>query len=215
MLLQSIPLATKYAPSNVDIALRERIKELNCLYGLFRLAERSDSLDGLLQELVTFVPNAWQFPDIAYARIVFKGKTYSDDKFKVTDWQLSSRIYMRGEAAGEVSIFYLEECPPAGEGPFLKEERVLLDTIAKLIGGIANRKLLDLELKESNRLLSLERQALLESNVALKVVLSRLEQDKQEVKQNMSVNIEKIIEPTLQALLAQLPPPQRKIVEML
>jgi len=215
-LLWRIPFPTETEPDRVEFALRERIKELNCLYGISQLAERYlYSLDDLLQELVNFLSYSWQYPEITCARILFKGKTYTSDKFQVTNWRQSSRIYMYHEAVGECSIFYLEECPPADEGPFLKEERVLLDTVAEQIGTIATRMSADLELQETNQQLTLERKALQEANTALRTVLARIEQEKQEIRQDMKMNVDKILMPILHALALQLSPAQKKYVEML
>ena len=215
-LLWRIPFPTEIEPDEVEFALRERIKELNCLYGISQLAERHlYSLDDLLQELVNFLPISWQYPKITCARILFKGNTYSSDRFKVTNWRQSSRIYMYHEAVGEVGIFYLEECPPADEGPFLREERALLDAVAEQIGTIATRISADLELQETNRQLTLEREALQESNTALRIVLARIEQEKQEIHRDIKTNVEKILMPILQALALQLPPAKIKYVDML
>ncbi len=215
-LLWRIPFPTETEPDKVEFALRERIKELNCLYGISQLAERNlYSLDGLLQELVNFMPYSWQYPEITCARIFFKGKTYTSDKFKITNWRQSSRIYMYHEAVGECSIFCLEECPPVDEGPFLKEERALLDAVAEQIGTIATRISADLELQETNRQLTLERKALQESNSALRIVLARIEQEKQEIHRDIKMNVEKILMPILHALAIQLPPSHKKYVEML
>jgi DNA-binding CsgD family transcriptional regulator len=215
-LLWRIPFPTEIEPDEVEIALRERIKELNCLYGISQLAERYlYSLDDLLQELVNFLPHSWQYPDITCSRILFKGKTYTSNRFEVTDWRQSSRIYMYHEVVGELAIFYLEECPPADEGPFLKEERALLDAVAEQIGTIATRISADLELQETNRQLSLERKALQESNTALRIVLARIEQEKQEIHRDIKMNVEKVLMPILQALTLQLSPAQTKYVEIL
>jgi len=215
-LLWRIPFPTEGKPEEFEAALRERIKELNCLYGVSQLAERHMySLDKLLQELVNFLPYSWQYPEITCARILFKGKTYTSDGFKVTNWRQSSRLYMYHEAVGECDIFYLEESPPSDEGPFLKEERALLDAVAEQIGTIATRISADLELQETNRQLTLERQALQESNTAMRVVLARIEQEKEEIHQDIKTNVEKILMPILQALGSQLPPTQKKYTEML
>ena len=215
-LLWRIPFPTEIEPNEVELALRERIKELNCLYGVSQLAERNlYSLDDLLQELVNFLPHSWQYPEITCARILFKGKTYTSDRFQVTSWRQSARIYMYHEPVGEVAIFYLEECPPADEGPFLKEERALLDTVAEQIGTIATRISAEMELEEANRQLTVERQALKEANIALRTLLSRIEQEKQEIYQDIRANVEKILMPILHALSSQLPPAQAKYVEML
>jgi len=214
--LRRIPLPTDIEPEKVEAALRERIKELNCLYGISQLAERNlYSIEGLLEELVNFLPHSWQYPDITCARILFKGKTYTSDGFNVTNWRLSSRIYVYHEAVGECSVFYLEESEPADEGPFLKEERALLDAVADQIGIIATRIASDLELRETNRQLALEREALQESNTALRAVLARIEQEKQEIHLDMRTNVDRILMPLLQALAIQLTPAQKKYAELI
>ena len=214
--LWRIPFPDKDEPYKVEIALRERIKELNCLYGISKLTERNlYSLDGFLKELVDFLPHSWQYPEDTYARIFFKGKTYTSKEYKVTGWRQSSQIYMYHEAVGECSIFYSKEYPPADEGPFLKEERALLDAVAGQIGTIATRISADLELQETNRQLILERKTLQESNTAMRVVLARIEKEKQEIYHDIKTNIDKVLMPILQTLALQLPPTQLKYVEML
>lgn len=215
-LLWRIPFPTETDPDRVEFALRERIKELNCLYGISQLAERYlYSLNELLQELVNFLPYSWQYPEMTCARILFKGETYTSEKFQVTNWRQASLIYMYHEAVGECAIFYLEECPPADEGPFLKEERALLDAVAEQIGTIATRISADLELQETNQQLTLERKALQEANNALRLVLARIEQEKQEIHRDIKMNVDKILMPILNAFSLQLPPSQKRYVEML
>jgi DNA-binding CsgD family transcriptional regulator len=215
-LLWRIPLHGESASGKVEIALHERIKELNCLYGISQLAERYlNSLDGLLQELVNFLPYSWQYPEVSCARILFKDKTYTSDRFRVTGWRQSAQIYMYHEPVGEVSIFYLVECPPSDEGPFMKEERALIDTVAEQIGTIATRISAEMESEEANRQLLLERRALQEANIALRTLLSRIEQEKQEIYRDINMNIEKVIMPILHALSLQLSIAQAKYIEML
>jgi DNA-binding CsgD family transcriptional regulator len=201
---------------NVENALHERVKELNCLYGICQLAERHfNSIDNLLEDLVNFLPHSWQYPDITCARIVFREKTYKSKLFKITEWRQSSRIYVYSEPVGEVTIFYLEECPPADEGPFLAEERALLDALTDQIGTIATRISAELEMEEINKQLSLERRALQESNIALRTVLKRIEEEKHEINRNIKMNIDKVIMPILYALALEIPKTQSKYLEML
>lgn len=215
-LLWRIPFPVDIPPEELEYALRERIKELNCLYGISQLAERHpDSLDRLLEEIVDFLPHSWQYPDITCARIIYQGKTYTSKGFAVTNWQQLSRIYMYHEPVGEVGIFYLEECLPADEGPFLAEERALLDAVAEQIGSIATRISADLELQETNRQLTLERESLQESNTALRIVLARIEQEKHEIYRDINMNVEKILVPILQVLALQLSPLQKKYTQIL
>ncbi len=49
---------------------------------------------------------------------------------------------VRDQPAGRIEVFYIEQRPHADEGPFLKEERKLLDSIADRIGhAIQHREL--------------------------------------------------------------------------
>lgn len=211
-----IPFNDESEPTKVEIALRERIKELNCLYGIAQLAERHpDSIEDLLKELVSFLPESWRYPEVACARILFKKKTYKSKGFKVTKWRQSSRIFEYDEAVGEVAIFYLEERPAADEGPFLKEERALLDALAERIGTISMRISAERELQDMNKQLTVERKALQEANAALRAVLARIEEEKQEIRDNLQMNVDKILMPILDALYLETPRSQRKYVEML
>lgn len=214
--LWRIPFSSETEPRKIEVSLRERIKELNCLYGIYQLAERNpNSIEGLLRELVDFLPHAWQYPEITCVRILFNGKTYRSEKFRVTKWRQSTQITMYHEPVGEMSVFYLEERPPSDEGPFLKEERALLDAVAEQIGIIAARIAAELELQESNRQLSLERKALQETNTALRTVLARIEQEKQEIQGDIRMNVDKILVPILNELALQLSPAQKLYVDML
>ncbi len=214
--LWQIPQHENMDPHQVEIALRERIKELNCLYGIARLAEHySDSMDEFLKRLVDVLPLSWQYPEMACSRVVFKDKTFKSEHCKVTKWRQSSQIQMYNEAVGDVTIFYLEEKPPSDEGPFLKEERVLLDEVAQRIGTIATRIAAEQELQENNKQLSLERMALQEANAALRAVLASIEKEKQVIYKDMQLNIEKVIMPILHALALEIPKEQRKYIEIL
>jgi len=214
--LWRIPFPSDTENYKVEVALHERIKELNCLYGISQLAERNlDSLDNLLQELVNFLPFSWQYPEVTAARILFKGKTYTSTSFTMTNWRQSAQIYMYHEPVGECCIVYLEECPPSDEGPFMKEERALLDAVAEQIGTIATRISADLELLETNRQLTLERKALQETNTALRTLMARIEQEKQEIHRDIMMNVEKILMPIINALTPQLSPAQGNYMELL
>jgi hypothetical protein len=173
--LWRIPFIEDTEPEKIDIALRERIKELNCLYGIARLAERHhDSMDDFLKALVELLPLSWQYPEITCARIVLEDRTYRSRDFKMTKWRQTSPVLVHNLPVGDVTIFYLEERPAADEGPFLKEERVLLDELAMRIGAIAVRIAAEKELQEINKQLSLERLALQEANAALRTVLAKI-----------------------------------------
>jgi len=214
--LWRIPLNNESDPSKAIIALRERIKELNCLYGVSQLAERHpDSIADLLQDLVNFLPHSWQYPEITCARIVFKEKIYKSKGFRIAKWRQSSRIFMHNEVVGEVTIMYLEKRPPEDEGPFLREERALLDALAERIGSAAMRIAVEMEVHDTNRQLNLERKALQEANLALRAVLARIEEEKKEIYKDVQANIDKIIMPILHEVEINLSPHQKQYAVLL
>jgi signal transduction histidine kinase len=122
--------------------LGERVKELNCLYGISRLVEeRHDSLDEFLQSVVNLIPPAWQYPEVTCARIRLKKKQFQTPNFKQTRWKQVESIAVNGELSGTIEVCYLEERPESDEGPFLKEEHHLIHVIAERLGHIIERKL--------------------------------------------------------------------------
>jgi DNA-binding CsgD family transcriptional regulator len=122
---------------------------------------------------------------------------------------------MYNEPMGEVEVLYMEERLPEDEGPFLREERVLIDAVAEQIGKIAIRMAAEQELQEINKQLTVERKTLQETNAALRTVLTRIEEEKQNIYMNVQSNVDKILMPILHALTLELPIIQRKYVDML
>ncbi len=116
--------------------LQERVKELRCLYGISQLVEQESSLDEIFQEACCLIRKSWQYPEITCARISIDGDEYKTDNFKRTSWRQKVGIQVHGKKAGEVEVGYLEKMPPLDEGPFLKEERDLIDAVAERLGKI-------------------------------------------------------------------------------
>jgi DNA-binding CsgD family transcriptional regulator len=208
-------------PAKVVWALQERIKELNCLYAIAQLSEAAEGpIEEVLDVVVNIIPPSWQFPEITSGRITFLDGVYKSPGFKLTPWRQSAPIHYYGETAGEVTVCYLEERPASFEGPFLHEERVLLDAIAERVGAIAMRINSEREIQESNHLLMVERhmverQALQETNAALRTLTARTEEEKREVYKTIRDNVEKVLMPILQELFIAVPKSQRKYVELL
>ena len=132
--------------------LKERVKELNCLYGIGKIAERPGiTLDELYQEVVKLLPQSWQYPEISCARIIIKGRKFETQDYQDSEWKQSSDIKIYGAKAGTVDVGYLEARPEIDEGPFLKEERLLIDAVAERLGRITERKLVEEALQQSQR----------------------------------------------------------------
>ena len=125
----------------VSHSLGERIKELNCLYSISKLRERTDfSLEDILQAIVDLIPPAWQYPEITCARIIFDGYEFTTTNYKTSKWKLTRDIMVYNEKIGTLEVGYLEEKVTLDEGPFLKEERNLIDAIAERIAKFIERE---------------------------------------------------------------------------
>jgi PAS domain S-box-containing protein len=126
--------------NNLLKSLDERVKELNCVYGISKVFERSNiSLEDALLEIVKLFSSAMQYPNITCARIIVENQEFTTKNFKDFAWKLQSDIKVAGKKLGFVEIAYLEEKPTVGEGPFLKEERNLLDAVAERLGKAVER----------------------------------------------------------------------------
>jgi len=130
-------LGIAFAHRRLQVALRERVKELTCLYGIAKLvAHPNISLDELLQKTVELLPPAWLFPDIASAQIVVDRRHYRTTRYQKGVQNLRSDLFISGKKRGFVEIGYNEVRPQLDDGPFLIEERNLIDTISREIAVI-------------------------------------------------------------------------------
>ncbi|MGD1042177.1 MAG: response regulator transcription factor [Sedimentisphaerales bacterium] len=130
--------------------VNEHMKELNCLYGISKVANTPGiSLEEILEKIVCLLPAGWQYPGIACARIVIDDKEYKTDNFKPSKWTQSADITLQGQKVGTVEVCYEEERPQSDEGPFLREERDLIDAIGERLGEIALRIKTTESLRES------------------------------------------------------------------
>lgn len=122
-------------------ALRERVKELTCLYGIAQVAQWPDSsLGQTLQGIVELLPPAWQYPRLACARIILDGRTCQTPDFREGPHRQEAAILVCGVRRGAVEVVYTGEQPEFIEGPFLKEERSLIDTVAREVSLIVERR---------------------------------------------------------------------------
>jgi PAS domain S-box-containing protein len=111
--------------------LRERVKELTCLYKLSMLSNKPNlDFDSFFQDTVELLPESLQYPEITSARIIYNERIFKTESFAVSPWKLSSDLYVRGSKVGAIEVYYSEKRPSAAEGSFLLEERLLLDEIA-------------------------------------------------------------------------------------
>ncbi|MBN2441278.1 MAG: hypothetical protein JXJ04_08025 [Spirochaetales bacterium] len=114
-------------------ALRERVKELTCMYGIAQSARAGVSLDEIMQDTVKLLPQAWQYPEIAHCKIELNNKVYTTPGYRDSPYKQRADIIVKKETSGFVELVYLEKKMEIYEGPFLREERNLIDNIAKAL----------------------------------------------------------------------------------
>jgi two-component system, NtrC family, response regulator HydG len=153
--------------SSAPNALAERIKELNCLYGISNLLENQDvSLSWIMQRAVELIPAAWQYPENASARIRLGAEVYASSNFQESRWRQNEKIILNGEHLGDLDVCYTHSPPENDIGPFLEEERRLLRAISERLSKVLWLKQSEEALKESE-----ERYRVLTEQVAEGVAL--------------------------------------------
>lgn len=123
-----------------SVDLRERVRELNCLFGMANLVEQPDvSLEKVIQGTVNLIPPAWRYPERTCARIALEGQVFDTTGFVDTPWKLDRDIVVYGERVGVVEVYYREKTLEDDKELFLKEERSLINAIAGRLGRIIER----------------------------------------------------------------------------
>ncbi|MHC4942004.1 MAG: PEP/pyruvate-binding domain-containing protein [Planctomycetota bacterium] len=116
-------------------ALTERAKELTCLYAIEELLkEPNTDIERVCEGIIEAIPPGWQYPEICMARIYLEGREFRSPGFRETPWMQSAEVVVQDEIIGKIQVFYTREMPAADYGPFLKEEKKLIETITERVG---------------------------------------------------------------------------------
>jgi len=136
--------------------LQERIKNLNCLYGVASSIAKRDRLTDVFTDTLGLIQTCWHYPEITRAIIILDEKDFVLSPFVKTQWSQKSDIIVKDSPRGCIEVYYLQQRPDLDEGPFLKEERNLLNAIAQALGvAIARRESEEALVQERNMLRTL------------------------------------------------------------
>ena len=130
-----------YKPEEIQRLIfekKERLKELNAINRTTEILKGNKPIEDMLDEICHILPNAWQYPEHTAARIRYGKKDYVTSKFKKTNWVQRRMFETLDDKEGTIEIFYLKDFPVIDEGPFMKEERHLINNLAALIAGYLN-----------------------------------------------------------------------------
>ncbi len=122
-----------------DLQLRERVKELKCLYDLSHIAWEADNdLEKIIRKTLTILPSAMQYPKLAEASITLDGLVAATPAFRQCPDPMVSPLLIGKKKRGHVSIGYRKE--KSGKRPaFLSEEKKLMRTVARELSLIIHR----------------------------------------------------------------------------
>ncbi len=138
---------TEFEYNLLSKKLTERVKELECLYSISRIARHhKNNLDKCLNEIMQEIPKGWQYPDRILAYLTYGDSHYGVEpnggKSQRTSFQLTNGI------KAELVVFYKTKDVSFIEQPFLYEEQFLLNQI-----GYEIQSLIEIEIKNRNELL--------------------------------------------------------------
>ncbi|MCE9645725.1 MAG: PAS domain S-box protein [Chloroflexi bacterium] len=130
--------------------LGERIKEMSTLYRATEiLTDASLPVPGILEQIVALLPAGWQYSEIAAARVLFDEMEFRTPNYSDAPWKQNAVIATQDGRQGIVEVVYLEERPAEAEGPFLAEERTLINGLARSLSIFLDHKQADEALRES------------------------------------------------------------------
>jgi len=129
--------------------LGERVKELTALHDTARLLEDEQlGVGGLLEKIAALLPPAFQFPEITRATVSYGSTVVCTPGFVETPWSISAGFQTRDALRGDLRVVYLEERPPSVEGPFLAEERHLMNSLAEMVAAALDKRASDAAVRE-------------------------------------------------------------------
>jgi len=125
----------------VAAKLRERVKELTCLYGISQIISDPDkSFEQKITQILLLLPPAWKYAARACARVIIDGEIFQSPDFQRGKHKQIARIYATDQNRGVVEIHYAESGLPPEKNLFLEEEQSLLNNIAGQIGLMIERR---------------------------------------------------------------------------
>ncbi len=118
----------------------ERNKELACMYTVAKSIRDRKTTAEILQDVADYIPPAWHYPEITRGKVRFGSDEFVSEPFEETDWKQTEDIVVNGKCCGSIEVYYLKERPELDEGPFMAEERNLINGMASAVSEGLERK---------------------------------------------------------------------------
>lgn len=118
--------------NTAKIELKERVKELKCLYAISKVAaETSNNMDTLFTKTVAILPAAMQYPRLAEASITVNNLTVATNNFSKCKHLISVPLTIDNKKQGTIKVGYISPSQKKLKLSFLSEERHLLKAVAR------------------------------------------------------------------------------------
>ncbi|HOY32104.1 MAG TPA: PEP/pyruvate-binding domain-containing protein [Bacteroidales bacterium] len=128
----------------------ERLKELACINQTTQILREDRPVSETFQKICNILPKAWQYPEHTVAMITYDNLEVSTPDYEKTEWRQLQAFQTIDDKKGFIQVCYTKEFPDCDEGPFLVEERSLIENIANLITGYINSMLAKLIITKTN-----------------------------------------------------------------
>ncbi len=215
--------------------LKERIKELSCLYRISEISNIPDlSLHQMLSQIVSVIPPSMQYPENSCTRLFVDGEYFYSEGYKPSPITLSTDILVNYQPRGILEVFYDPAAIDASATSFLPEEEQLLKTVAQQIAMIIERKTIEEtnarlqeQLRHADRLATIGQLAAgiaHEINEPLGTILgfAQLVQSSYDLSAELKADIQKIVNATLHGrevvrklmLFSRQMPPKKSVVNL-
>ncbi len=126
--------------SSNESKLKERVKELNCLYELSRVAwEATNDLEAIISKTLRILPTAMQHPRLAEASISVNSEQYSTRAFDKAKIVIEEDLLFDRKNFGKIRVGYRRWETKRTNSKFLPEEVHLLKTVARELSLVIHR----------------------------------------------------------------------------
>lgn len=193
--------ALKLENENLKSLVAYLRNELQCIFQLSELVERHNyKINVILDGLVNILHNALAQREVTEVRITLRNRIVSTPDYGQLNDYLRASIKVANEPQGEIEL--------VRNGGFLAEEKLLLNVVAERIGKVVERV-------EAVAQLESERTTVNNTNIALKEVLARVQEEKVEIGRSIHDNVSKIVMPLIYELERQVMPNRFKLFDLI
>jgi hypothetical protein len=126
-----MPKKQNKALDKLIVSLDERIKELNCLFEIEEILNKTElSIEDVLAQTAQIIKNGMRYSEICVVEIVYQESKFKTGKIKQTPWMIKKDIIIQDRKVGWIKVLYTEQILDETGHDFLPEEIKTIESIA-------------------------------------------------------------------------------------